>query len=53
MHATICMYPANSTLGKSSQIQKALYYIIPFVTNVRKGQICRDRKVDKWLPGAE
>ena len=46
------MYTANSTLSENSQIQKALHYIIPFITNVQNRQIRRDRKVDWWLPGA-
>lgn len=46
MHAIACMNAENSTLNKNSQIQKAPYYNIPFITNVQNRQIHRDRKVN-------
>ena len=39
--------------SKSSQTQKAKYCTIPFIGNIQNRQIKKDRKVNKWLPGAE
>ena len=43
-HTMACMNLKNIMLREISHIQKETYYMIPFVQNIQKRQIHRDRK---------